>query len=315
MITLKQTLVGSYKVLNLTDPQLSCGDWDDPGTRGIFEQTVKTLVSRVSPGLITVSGDFAYAGGTRSYREYAEFFTRLGIPWTCCFGNHDNQGGDEPIEHDLEIFRESPLFLWEDCPKELGHGNFALKIGSCALILMDTHDRAPFTHADGSVTDDWAKLTGEQIAWYRKQVRELKNAGAAESVLITHIPIHAYREAAEAAYRAGLDQKALPPDARGEAVFNEGFEAASGVYREGICSYPEDEGMLDVILSEGHTKTVLCGHDHINNFIIPYRGIRFVYALKTGRGCYWDSHMNGGTVIEISPNGSAEVRHEYVEIP
>lgn len=315
MIYLDMPQTGKFTVLNLTDPQLSNGDWDDAEAFGIFDKTVKTPVSRLKPDLITVSGDFAYAGSDRSYREYKDYFTALGIPWTCVFGNHDNQGGPEPVEKVLSVFRESPFFLWEDCPKELGHGNFALNIGGvCALILMDTHDRMPYTHEDGSVTNEWACVTKEQIAWYRGEVRALKDAGCTGSVLISHIPIHAYREAAKAAYREGTVQKELPPDACGEAVFNEGFEGASGVWHEGICSWPEDEGMFDAILAENHTRTVICGHDHINNFIIPYRGVKFVYALKTGKGCYWDARMNGGTVITVSEDGKVDVRHEYVKI-
>lgn len=179
---------------------------------------------------------------------------------------------------------------------------------------MDTHDRVPMAHLDGSVTSEWACLTKEQILWYRNTVRTLKNVGVRETALITHIPIYAYREVAKSAYKEGIDKKTLAPDAKGSAVFNEGYECASGVCYEDICSYPEEEGMTDALMSEDSTRTVLCGHDHINNFIIPYRGITFVYALKTGRGCYWDNRLNGGTVITISADGKANVRHEYVDV-
>ncbi len=315
MIRIDMTEDRAFNILNLSDPQLSCGEWDDPGTREIFDRTVKTLISHVKPNLITVSGDLSYPGSDRAYQEFTDYFSALGIPWTCCFGNHDNQGGDEPVKHDIEILRESPCFLWEDCPEELGHGNFAIVIGGrFGLILMDTHDHVPLTHSDGSVTNEWACLTKEQILWYRDTVRMLKKEGICETALITHIPVYAYREVAKAAYREGIDQKTLPPDARGSMVFNDGYESARGVYYEDICSYPVEEGMTDALLSEGSTRTVLCGHDHINNFIIPYRSITFVYALKTGRGCYWDKRLNGGTVLTVSADGKANVRHEYVDV-
>ena len=66
------------------------------------------------------------------------------------------------------------------------------------------------------------------------------------------------------------------------------------------------------MLELGHTKTVLCGHDHTNSFSTVYRGVRFAYSLKTGPGCNWDPRATGGTVIEIGADGSAALRHKYV---
>jgi len=54
------------------------------------------------------------------------------------------------------------------------------------------------------------------------------------------------------------------------------------------------------------------GHDHNNNWIIRHRGIRFVFSLKTGPGCYWEPELNGGTVIKITSNGIGDIYHEYV---
>ena len=37
------------------------------------------------------------------------------------------------------------------------------------------------------------------------------------------------------------------------------------------------------------------------------------FKLKTGSGCYWDSALNGGTVLKVNKNGVYEVYHEYVK--
>ena len=71
--------------------------------------------------------------------------------------------------------------------------------------------------------------------------------------------------------------------------------------------------MFDVITELGSTKHILCGHDHINNFIIRYKGVKFIYGLKTGNGCYWNPSLNGGTVFRITENGVTDVRHQYVD--
>lgn len=111
MISIDMAKGRDFIVLNLSDPQLSCGEWDDPGTREIFDRTVKDLVSRVKPDLITISGDLSYPGSDHACQKFTTYFSALGIPWTCCFGNHDNQDGNEPIKHDIDILRESPYFL------------------------------------------------------------------------------------------------------------------------------------------------------------------------------------------------------------
>ena len=63
----------------------------------------------------------------------------------------------------------------------------------------------------------------------------------------------------------------------------------------------------------GSTKYIICGHDHTNNFVIPYEGVNFIYSMKAGAGCYWDPALSGGTVLRIGSNGVTEVRHELVD--
>lgn len=46
----------------------------------------------------------------------------------------------------------------------------------------------------------WAKLLPTQLAWYEQQIRTLRDTGCENTVLITHIPIYAYRQASRAAF-------------------------------------------------------------------------------------------------------------------
>ena len=78
-------------------------------------------------------------------------------------------------------------------------------------------------------------------------------------------------------------------------------------------SYPLEEGALDACLEAG-VKAIIVGHDHNNNWIIRHKGIRFVFSLKTGPGCYWQPELNGGTVIKITSQGIEDIYHEYVTI-
>ena len=98
------------------------------------------------------------------------------------------------------------------------------------------------------------------------------------------------------------------------ACWNEGYRDSFGVRYEEISSYPLEDGALDAILAAGTTKHVFAGHDHVNCFSIRYKGVDLVFTLKTGAGCYWDSRLNGGTVIRITENGVADVWHEFVDV-
>ncbi len=310
-----------FTLLNLSDPQMSHGEWENGHKSGIIlDRTVKTVVERTNPDLITVSGDIGYGGDLLSYKYFADYIDTFGIPWTVCFGNHDNQGGPEAINDVVAEYLKHPLFVYEPCDPSLGNGNFVIGVYQAdkpveAVIMMDTHDREPYTLENGDPTQVWARLLPSQLDWYRERISELESAGFTDSTLITHIPIFAYRTAFDAAAKPGIDYGAVKPEnSTGAEFWNPGYEDSYGVRYEGICSYPEDEGAFDVIKELGSTKTLVTGHDHINNFVINYDGVRFVYSLKAGCGCYWNPILCGGTVLTYSADGEKTVRHEYVDV-
>ncbi len=140
--------------------------------------------------------------------------------------------------------------------------------------------------------------------------------GVKESTFFCHIPCYTYRDAFEAAILPGTDPKTVPAgDGMQAGFWAPGYEDSFGVMHEaGIASADRDNGFFEAVLAHGSTKTLIAGHDHINCFSISYRGVRLVFSLKSGSGCYWEPDMSGGTVIDISLSGSATVRHHYVSI-
>ncbi|MBQ3706729.1 MAG: metallophosphoesterase [Clostridia bacterium] len=321
MISLKKTPGRDFLVLNLSDPQLGDGEWEaGHPNRRLLEDCVRTLVARVHPDLITVSGDLAWAGNDRAYDALADFLDTFGIPWAPVWGNHDNQEGPEKVEAVVSRYLTHPLCVYERGPADLGNGNYVIRIEEdgrpvSALIMMDSHDRAPYVNEAGAESNEWAKLIPEQLVWYREQIAALTADGCHDSTMILHIPIYAYREAFAAAFKAGIDPKTvLPEDAEGDGCWNPGYESSIGVLWEGIGSYPADDGVFPVIRELGHTKHILAGHDHVDNYVISYEGVTFIYSLKAGPGCYWDPRLNGGTVLAVGSEGVRAVRHEYVKV-
>ena len=319
MRILKKQPERDFRILNLTDPQLADAEWAPDQKAGkLLEYTVKTLAERTKPNLITVSGDLAWAENYESYRRFAGLLDSLDVPWAPVFGNHD-QEGTQPLEKTAEILCAGGKCLLERGDPALGYGNYVIGIEQNGklihgLILMDSHSYREHIGEDGKPYDAWSDVRPEQFPWYREQAESLARAGAKETTLILHNPLYTYREAAEAAFRPGIDRNAVSPfNGEQNDCFNEGYEDSFGVMYEGICSYPEDNGFFEIIKSCGSTKTILCGHDHVNSFAIPYQGVLLMYGLKTGSGCYWDPRLNGGTLLTVDTAGHLSARHIFVD--
>ena len=320
MIILKKQKNIDFKILNLTDPQLITPEWDENHIgRRVLVHTVTKLVSEIKPDLITVSGDISAAEYPEAYTNFANLVDAFDIPWTVAWGNHDNQGGAEPIQKYVDEYKTYKNFIYEEGSKNLGNGNFVIAVEEDGkilhgIIMMDTHDRVYEKGENGEDAWYWGKLYEEQLLWYEGVVTDLQNMGCNETTIISHIPIYAYREAYEAAW----NKEYAPENVSFEDSFkgdcwNDGYKNSFGLNLEGICSYYKDEGMFDLMKKLGSTKLYICGHDHTNTWCIEHQGIKLMYGLKAGRGCYYRAPYNGGTVVTIGCDGKAVPKHHFCD--
>lgn len=308
-----------FTLLCLTDPQLNNSNFGEKSKYSVLEYTVKTLVERVKPDLIAIAGDLSHANHTLAYEKTGELFDSLGVPWTFCFGNHDMQKGDEPSREVVSLYEGHKNLLFEAGDPALGVGNFAVKIDlfgrpAEALILMDSHHLEKYKNPDGTERDVNARLTPLQVEWYKNTAERLKAEGYLDSTLMLHIPITAYRDAAKAAFKEGIDKKAVTiAEAYAGDCWNEGYKDSFGVQHEGLGIHPDTDGVFEAIKQIGTTKNVVAGHDHINCTSINYCGVRLTYCLKTGAGYSWKPEMSGGTVLEINKDGVYKIYHEFAD--
>ena len=182
--------------------------------------------------------------------------------------------------------------------------------------MIDSHNRTTYTHADGTVQNNaWAKLSRDQIDWYREQVKALEKLGCHDTTMVMHTPITAYRDAFNVAFKEGLNSNDISiEESSNGSCWNDGYKTSFGVKYEGICCCPGDDGVFDVIKELGSTKHVISGHDHVNNYVIEYEGVKLIYGTKTGPGCSFNPILNGGTVLSVNSRGVSQVWHEYVDI-
>ncbi len=306
-----------FRILNISDPQLTAGDWEgEPGP--LLTSVVEELVREESPDLITVSGDLAWGGENDSISRLCSLLDSTGIPWAPIMGNHDHQDYDLYIDTCVSILNSSENIIFDRGDPELGCGNYIIVITEegrpvHGLIMMDTHGKEPYIDDNGYDDSDYGDLSELQIEWYGKACDMLSEKGVAETTFIAHIPSYTYNEVLAAAIKPGVDPYSVDPSEGAQTdCWAEGYEDSFGSVMVPISSNQNDNGFFDAVLEHGSTKTILCGHNHTNSFSIGYMGVRFVYSLKAGMGGGWDPRTCGGTVIEISSEGKATVRHHYV---
>jgi len=291
-----------FVILNLSDPQMGDEDWvEGHPYKDILIHTISELIDRVHPDLITITGDVAWAEHYESYEKLSTLLDSTGIPWAPVWGNHDHQCGTEPMLKAAALLKQHPLCLLEDGDPAFGNGNYILTVTEdnkpvTALFMIDSHNS---TEVEENGTKRWAydKLWPDQLTWIGQQATDLKTQGYKDAIMLLHIPLYCYRAASEKIF----------PGGRG------GDSEIYGRQHELIASHPMEDGALPIIKESGLITHVLAGHDHCNNFIVDHEGIKLMFACKTGAGCYWQSAMNGGTVITIDSNGIRDVHHEFVD--
>jgi hypothetical protein len=117
-----------------------------------------------------------------------------------------------------------------------------------------------------------------QVAWYSWVIDGLKktvNQGIL-TTLVVHVPINEFNDAYD----------------NGNLLYGQKGEKS--------CVPSENSHIFDEILSLGSTKNIVSGHDHYNNFIISYLGVKFIYATKSGYGSYVDKNLMGCLVFKLN---------------
>ncbi len=301
-ITLEKTPGEDFVVLNLADVQLS--DEKAFGDLGKYSKKLITkLVKDTQPDLITLSGDNAW--DTMAYIDLIDFIDSFCIPWAPVMGNHDGQGCISEFWVAETLVSSTEYCLFRFGPKDMGYGNYIINITENGeiihtLFMMDTHDNYDCVLEDGTVVESYDHLWPNQQAWYKWAVEGIEDMAGykVESSAIMHIPVVEYLDAWDAVcYDCGHEECEF-----GEIAPEYADVAFGRKYEYGGMAL-ENNGFFDLCKELGSTKNIIVGHDHVNDFSIPYEGIRLTYSVKSGFGSYWREDMIGGTTLSIDGEG------------
>lgn len=316
------TTDGDFKVMQFTDVHIG-GGWISVREDTKALNAVAAMITAEKPDFVIFTGDQAfplpYASGTFNNKtstvELAKLMEKLGVYWTVALGNHDSEVfsyyNREKISQ-VYSSDEYPHCLFQTGPEDVdGYGNQVFNIKNKdgkilrSIIIFDSH-----SYIDGDflgIKWQYDNIHENQIEWYKNTLDELKAANGGETVptsVMMHIPLVEYRDALnEYMDNGNKDTENV------KHIFGETGESDPYVY----CGVNED-ALFEAMLEKGSTDSVFCGHDHLNNTILNYKGIDLVYGYSIDYLAYWQidkqGSQRGAVVLDIAEDGTQNIHHE-----
>lgn len=309
------------KVVQLTDIHIG-GGWMSVKKDAKALNAVAAMLTAEKPDLVILTGDMVYPVPFQAGTFNNEISTRmlitlmesLGVYYTVCFGNHDSEFyATHTREEVSDLWADESLkySIYQEGPEDVdGYGNQVIKVKNSegivtnAYYVFDSHD-----YTDGDVLGiQWKydNIHENQIEWYKNSVLAIDAANKAvnpeypmfTSLAFFHIPLEEYGIAWNEYKDNGYND-------------TENVKYYDGWYHESdeksYCGiYPDN--LFETMLELGSTKGIFCGHDHVNNASIEYKGIRLTYGMSIDYLAYLELNKEGAqrgcTVITLRRTAS-----------
>lgn len=278
--TLKFNADKKFKIVQFTDVHWVPGN---PASTEAAER-MNEVLDIEKPDLVVYTGDLVFgkpAGEALS--EALEPVVSRRLPFAVTWGNHDDEQDMTRAEL-LEHVKSLPGNLTSTAPGVPGVTNYVIPLKSddgkkdaAVLYFFDSHAYSPLKQVRGY---DWIKPG--QIDWYVETGAgyTARNGGKPlPSLAFFHIPFPEYNEAAQ-------EETAL----------------LIGTRKEKACAPLVNTGLYAAMLNAGDVMATFVGHDHVNDYVVDWKGILLCYGRFTGgKTVYHDiPGGNGARVIELT---------------
>lgn len=318
------------KVVQLSDTHFG-GGWMSIKKDSMAMNAVAAIISAEKPDLVIVTGDMAYPvpfqAGTFNNKSgaklLAELMETLGVYWTASYGNHDTEAYSFFDREEItDFYSQYPHCLVREGAADVdGYANQVFNvINSDGMITRSLFTIDSHSYVDGDIFGimwKYDNIHENQIEWYKSVIEEnnkhneMKILSSSQSdfgqkyinflnvpsSVFLHVPLSEYKDAwNEYADNGYKDTK--------NVKYNYGAAGESGkVVYPGIY----EDNFFETMLELGSTDSVFCGHDHLNNFSINYKGIDLTYSYSIDYLAYTGisklGSQRGCTVINIAENG------------
>ena len=331
------TTDGEFKILHLTDVHLGGGIFFS-GSDKMAINAVAAMVSAEKPDLVVVTGDISFAvpwTGTldNSYAHgfFKRLMERLGVYWTVTFGNHDSEAYNyhnreavakmyEDSMQEYCLFSSGPDDIYGECNHVINVKN-SKGIVTESLIMIDSN---AYTEDDVfGLGWDYDCIHDDQVAWYEgvielysaenkaiweklpenERPEDYGNTSSLKSLVFMHIPPTEVKDA----YDEYVNNN------RQNTANTEYFGGHDGEGGRIVCCSDMPDELFESILALGSTEGLFYGHDHLNNFVLRYKGVKLSYGYSIDYAAYAGiaslGFQRGCTVITVG-DGEPEITHE-----
>lgn len=328
------TTDNDFRVMQLTDVHIGAG-WMSTTKDTMALNAVANMILAEKPDLVIITGDLVYPvpfqAGTFNNMNSAELVATLmetlQVYWMPIFGNHDTEFYSRYTRDDISKFYADEK--WEYCLFEDnsddnidGYCNQVINVkNSMGIVTQSFYTFDTHSYVDGDFLGlawKYDNIHENQINWYKQNVEKynkqnidlinnseyenkaelLETYSIVKSLAFWHVPnteyLDAWNEYVDAGYK-NTDNLTYHYGTVGES----GKMVYSGVYEDAI---------FETMQSLGSTQGIFCGHDHLNNFSIDYKGIRLTYGYSIDYLAYSGisklGSQRGCTMITIKPDGT-----------
>ncbi|MCL2539929.1 MAG: metallophosphoesterase [Firmicutes bacterium] len=265
-----------YNILLLTD-------FHYPLSGAKTDALIKTMVEENNPDLIVLVGDQVFSPFNHfSYRHLINLFDSFKVPWAPVFGNHDEEGKADK-QYLANMLEESEYCMFQYGPRITGAGNYFINLTNGADIIYTLFFLDSFSSFWES---GYRPYTADQVSWLKWAASGIAAEAGKKvpSVVYGHIPVPEFTPAFNEAFASGTVIHGQQLEPNGHSNINNGLFAA---------------------IKDIGAEYMFCGHEHVNDFMVEYQGVKLAYVLSGGVGGY--GNILGGTMFTVKPDASTTV--------
>ncbi len=272
---------------------LIVSDFHAPATiPGQMKSFVKKAVAQTKPQLVVFLGDntagnFVGANSFTIKRSVDELVELVdGIPFAVVLGNHDHEGLCNGQNFVTETQAKEKIFsFFKSHPNCVGCENVIDgRVGNYNIVLKDSAEEKDvfcLRFLDSGSYDKqegYGRVTEGQNQWHKACSKELaeKNGKALPTMIFQHIIVPEIYECFE------QKDSAAHGFIKGQCCYSDKYykfrqeNLLSGDIKEGPCPPDINGGQFDSWLETGDVVAAFFGHDHVNDFVADYKGIKLV---------------------------------------
>lgn len=277
---------GSFRVLILADVHMNASG--DATKIQQVKDRIKELVDEVQPNLVILTGDNTINSNSEarlrlSLNAIVGYIEEKQIPWCHVYGNHDHESALDN-ETQQRIYQSYKYCISKDVQALSGTGTYVHgvynKDGSLGSLVW-LIDSGAYDTANGGY--DYIKQ--DQIDWYKETsllLKEYNDGNAVKGMMAFHIPLIENRTA---------------DSSKGDKTIVYEYD---GNVNETMCPSKTDTTLLETILELGDVKLIVTGHDHKNDYMFNYKGVKLSSSPNISNLTYYDETFQGSRVIDLN---------------